>query len=806
MPGEFLGMHHRTALVLALVATLLLSSLALAPGMVRAAPTISSAPHPAGTDSIYPYANDGCGGTFSVGYACGGVSFTAVDPSDTYATVAIHDLNATRDGLSTTSASWNVSFATSDVNESFLNGIHYELPLTLQYGGWWNITITGALGGFASQTFYVNTYSVSMEASQPAVLAQHTTSVLYFVSQSVNDGPISSLTSLTLTAWYLTNTATHSALPGTPESLPLHPWGSFNVTVPSDASTSGEIVFTLYANLSAGSFDNSETGYLNLPVGYVGNPDVTLGTCASGCTSDSFADGTPVYVNIQATIFGNGADADASGLTATFQFLSGVSVVTPSGGYPHSMTTNATGGAEILFLASNSVFSTTTLNSVQVTLTDPLNTAASYGPTTVTFSVTNQTPAVAQLEVYLDSSQYYGGDTITANWQIGSSNATAAAGWTASAWWAWEDATESFLGSGNIGVTGTHGTFTLTAPLNYSGSITVYVEANNSTGYLDADRSAYVSTPAILLNSPTFFYSPGETVTVSVTTEGSVFANAVLYRTVTDDGGNLLQSGAFTGDQIQIPIPTVGTPSDIEVSVAAQDPVNGIVGQASLEIEEGNGFTIAAGVATVSNYIDGSFQPGQTISIHYQIGTVGPAVLSKEFTVSIYSYGNVLSSQGGEMSVTTLSSSGNIAYTIPSGTPAGDQLFEVEIEAVGCEDGCYAGTYFSVNVEPNPSALSYEIGAGSGLTVGWLILLLLIILVAIVLFLASRRRGRPMMMTPMTPVTPPGAEGSPASAYSPPSTTGSDSTSGGSISAWQESSTDRADATTPPLPNPPKSP
>ncbi|MCI4360423.1 MAG: hypothetical protein L3J91_01845, partial [Thermoplasmata archaeon] len=101
MPIDFLGMHHRTALALALAVTVVISSLALASGAVRAAPIVGApaAPHPAATDAISPVAYYGCGSTFSVGYSCGGVYFSAYDPSDTSAIVSLFDLNASRDGL-----------------------------------------------------------------------------------------------------------------------------------------------------------------------------------------------------------------------------------------------------------------------------------------------------------------------------------------------------------------------------------------------------------------------------------------------------------------------------------------------------------------------------------------------------------------------------------------------------------------------------------------------------------------------------------------------------------------------------------
>ncbi len=791
-------MHHRTAVAIALVVILVVSSLALASGAVRASPTRSApaAPHPAATDTIAAVAYYGCGSTFTVGYACGGIYFSAYDPSDTTAVVAIHDLNATRDGLNPTQVqSWNVSFASGPFNDSLTWNIHYELPLTLLLGGWWNITITGTTAGFASQSFYVHTYTVSMSPSEPVVLAQHMTRVLYFVDQTVNGAPTQNISSLTMTATYLTNTAVWAVLPGSPMNVGTAAWGLFNVSIPTDASTFGSIQFTLFANLSAGTTPNSEVGFLDLPVGYVGNPQLSLGTCPTGCNSNSFTDGTPVYVNVQAYIFGSTAVGSANGLTATFEFLSGVTAVTPTGSYPKTVTTNATGGAEIVFIATASatMFSTTTTNSVKVTLTDPRDAGASYGPTTATFTLSNQTPGTARLQVLLDSAQYFGGDTVTATWQLGGLNASITQGWTVSAWWAWADTTSTFIASGMIGSSNSQGTFSFVAPMNYSGRISVDVEAHNVSSSLDATRIATVTAPAIFLNTGSLYYAPGDTVTVSVTTSGSIFQNAQLYRTIVDSSGNVLQSGAFTGGQLSFPIPQIGAPTSVRVDVAAQDPVLGIVGQSSLTVYEGSGITVMAGVSTISNYADGSFQPGQSIQIHYAIAAVGVAVLPKVFTVEVYQYGLQLSSQSGAAIVSTSSASGDVPFTIPSGTPAGVQVFEVFVVASGCYTGCYAATVFSVSVQPNPSVLGYELGAGSGLTVGWFILFVLILLVAILFFWMFRQRGRPMMMKPVT-----------MSGTAPSSTSGGTTTSPGTggTDAWKES---QGGSSNPPLPNPPKS-
>ncbi|MCI4360422.1 MAG: hypothetical protein L3J91_01840, partial [Thermoplasmata archaeon] len=88
---------------------------------------------------------------------------------------------------------------TSVYNDSILWGGHYELPLTLAAGGWWNLTINGTVGGATYANFYVHTYDVSMTPTQNVVLAQHSTKILYFVSKTVNSAPMTNITSLTVT-------------------------------------------------------------------------------------------------------------------------------------------------------------------------------------------------------------------------------------------------------------------------------------------------------------------------------------------------------------------------------------------------------------------------------------------------------------------------------------------------------------------------------------------------------------------------------------------------------------------------------
>src|SRR5580692_7685940 len=96
---------------------------------------------------------------------------------------------------------------------------------------------------------------------------------------------------------------------------------------------------------------------------------------------------------------------------------------------------------------------------------------------------------------------------------------------------------------------------------------------------------------------------------------------------------------------------------------------------------------------------------------------------------------------------TTTSTSGTLTFTLPNDLPNGYSSVLVfaypTAMAATCSDPysqCSAASELTVNVQASPSALNYEVGAGSGLTVGWLILLVLILIVAIIGVVWIRRR------------------------------------------------------------------
>jgi hypothetical protein len=737
---------------LALVSIVLVSMFAALPGSGHAAPLRPQAPHPAATDYILP--TDAFGGldtNFSTGFANGFVYFQAFDPSgDTQATVQINDLNASRDGLTNPVKTFTPTFPGTPYNWSYHWGIFYKLPFSLARGGEWNITIAGAAGGFSATPFWVHVYEVSLIGGAPAYLPGHDGTILFNVLSTVTGGPFSAANSLAVTASYTNENGATTTIPS--KSLPASAQGTYKFTTPADAMRYSTITFAFFANIT-GSEPNSEMSTITLGVGDLRTPVVTLESCPSAsCATSSFATGAPVYVVVQAMIVSPFVTTPAAGETVTFRFLAGGTVINSvPGSPPLSLTTNASGGAAIVFQALDSVFSTTGVNTVQVTVTDSFNPqlTTQYN---ATFGVLPPTAGSAILQVTLDSGQYYSGDTVTATWEIGGPNANITEGWVPFGWWAWGG--NVLFANGNLSGPGTQGTFSFTVPANFGGTLMVVVEAHNATGATAADATAPVSSPSILLNPSEAYYLPGDAFQMHVATQGQAFNGATLWGSVSDAVGNNVWSGTISGGSVSLNVPKVGASDLYEFSVWAQSPTLGVFATARMTVYEASGYVLTAGVQTASNYVDGSFQPGQTISISYSLSAIGSSVLPKEFAITITPSTGFVSGHGTVV-VETTSASGSVQYTIPSNTPTGAQEFEAYVlfpVSGSCAFGC-ALTFFSVQVEANPPVLSYEIGSGSGLTVGWLVLLLVIAAVTIVLLLMIRHGRKPVMMAPHTDPT-----------------------------------------------------
>jgi hypothetical protein len=707
------------------------------------------APAPLATDFVFALNAAGAvPPAFLVGYTAGAVYFRAFDPSDSKAVVQINDQNASRDGLSNPVASWTVNIVGGSNNSTLWNGF-YLIPLTLKLGGQWNITIGGAVAGFSATKFQVLTYTLTAFNTAPAFLPGHSGNARYYANWTVNNAPYTRLTSLTATASYLTTAGTTLTLPGFPKTLPVSGWGNFSFTVPTNARTFTLIAITIFANTSAGTYPNSLRTTDNVPVAYISNPTVTLGSCPFGCAATTFTAGSPVYVGILAYLVAPGVGfVPAIGLQASLQFATGaVPFHNPGaiGNPPANITISENGQAAVLFVANVPPFSTTTFNGVTVTVRDLLIAQNTPGTTTADFTLTTSVPPPVQLTISLDHSQFYGGDTVTATWQLGGYPSSVPATWTVDGWWAWEQTTGVLIATGTAPPNATSASFSFTIPSSYVGTIAVVVSAHNATAGVQSKAFAGVSMPAILLTPSETAYLPGDGVTVSVVTQGQILSTAALYGTVEDPNGVFLFNGPVSNGQFSFSIPKVGAPAAVTITVSAQTSLNGVVSQATLTLSETSGFVLLLGIQTISNYADGSFQPGQTIQVQYTLVALGVATYPKQFTIVVSRAGSdFFGPQYGATIFQTTQPSGTIGYTIPSNTLSGTQ----DIPVVACLGGsptCPGGTFpafLSVFVEKNPSFLQYELGAGSGVTVGWAILLAAIVLLALVGFiLLWRRRG-----------------------------------------------------------------
>jgi hypothetical protein len=784
-------MRRGAALAIAVVAVLILSALLAVPTAVRAGPVSASGTHtesrPAATDSIFPTNQYGYYRTTFYLYASDddtNVYFDASDSVDGNVTVTINDYNATRDGL-TNPVAHLTAHIVGGVNDSWDSSTYLAIPLSVLYPGTWNLTIDGTTAGFYSTNFSVETYYVEADSNQSIVLPGHSVTTSYWVESELNESLWNHLSKVTVKGMYYTNATVPKwiALPGTPANLGTGDVGSFTWTVPANASTSEYVQLEFIANTTGWSV----SGYSYVYPAALLTPIVTLSTCADNCYSSTFDSGQTIVATATELMQSYDGRSPVSGVELKILYEAGKTVITPNGTPPTSLTTNANGQAQWLFSASTGTgqFSTSMLNYVSVRPIDPVLASNDGNFTNVSFSVLKTTTAAPGVQITFGSAQYYGGDTIFVNWTL-TGNATVTKGWVADLWYAEEYAEGEYYGytelpGGNL--TGVSGSFTLPAPLGFTGYIYVEVGISNATQESGGENYIDVSPPQVLLTSNDLEYQAGSTVSVTIVTLGSLSGDD-LVSLVTDSDGQVLLHGAVTGTTLSVTVPTTAPPDWIEWTVFALSSSGATITNATLYTDLIDGYGLTVGVGTQSSYTDGSYQPGNTIQVTYQITALGYATMPKAWTIEIWPENAWENSGGNVEDFETTATSGSVSYTIPSNTPNGIQQFWVEAYPSGGSGTYDVESSIAVDVQSNPSSLGLELGAGSGLTVGWIVLLVIIVVVAIVLFLAIRTATRPKVMSP--------TGGSPPPSSPPPQ-------------AWQESSSPDASSaggSTPPSQGP----
>ncbi|HLM91330.1 MAG TPA: hypothetical protein VK424_04680 [Thermoplasmata archaeon] len=792
----------RRILVLGLAVLLIVSTLmVLGTGGSRAqvAPLAppSAAPHPAAphpsVNSIQVETYEGNDVYYNDTYfASGGYNypgenilfFWVYDPTaDSRLNFTLSDPNASRDGVGSPAFTVNVPLNTTTHEYfSYLAGVSYTFPSSLAIGGTWVVNASAPLGGSAQYNITVATFGSDMSGSPrpyTGVLPGESITAAWQLYNLVNGAYATHVTNLALDGWYYSNGSYHNLFPGGIVNVSVSAAGDYTFTVPANASVTTYLYFDLWPTIiSNGKLAENESDEIWWGVGSV---DLQVeqeteynGVCPTGYDS-SYYSGSLVQVCATVGALWNDELYGVPNLPVSIHFWNGLSVVTPGGSPPTTLMSNSTGKVSFSYLATSPPLTSEYVypyeNYLNLSVTDPVATSptsdwSKWSNTSLYVDVNGATGGVA---VQLNQLEYYPGQTVTATWSLSSTNTAQTGTLTAVGWYAYNEQTDAFLAQGMISSTASTGTFNVALPTGFVGPFVVEVYAVNATTSFYGEAYGYSTTPRLFLNPSSTTFTPGSTVTITAEAYGDaaltgatityqVWASFDLGRNYGNYGivetGTVANNTAFT-----IAVPSSAAPGYYEVYGYLGSTASGIVASDELEIDQVWGYYVTLGVNTASSYSDGSYQPGQTLTVAFQITPYGNAPLPVLYTFYVDLNGAQIYDQ-----LSSASTSGTFQITIPSGQPSGIAFLELELDGTylsgnSCGSGyCYGETAITINA--HPSVLSMEVGGNSGITVGWLILLIVILVVAVVLALLIRRKKTPpssggaSTTTPMSPPAP----------------------------------------------------
>jgi len=789
--------------LLAVVLTALLTAsvlFALVPAQAHSAST-SAAAAPKETTGVQPAASITFGILNGYGYTTtdfypgevgwGSLYFSVTDTLDRAVNVTISDPNAARDGVPSPAFHYEATLnTTTSTFDSYTAHVGYSFPATLPYGGHWTVNFSAPKGGYVDQNVSLFVYYTDLSTSvgAGATLPAQPLSVFWSLYLGSNGaGFYTHATNVWITGSYRGNGTLQNFFPK--ERVALMPAsagrGEWNGTVPANATPDSLLHFEVYAitNVS-GQIVENESNNISVNVGAlsINNYGITPAPPNCGFAKDFyFTAGSLIASCILAGASYLGGFTPISGLPVHVAYWNGTAHVSPSGA-PTALATNASGEAAFTFLGTTPPFVVQSASPIY----DALNLSVSVPGASAHYTWTQWMNASWVLlagnlasgivQVSLDHTQYYEGVTATASWSIGSSNLTTTGPISATGWEV-TGPNSIVYEQGVLNTTAQKGTLTfpITAAM-VPNTIVVSVIAANATERFVGSAYATVLSPSLLLTPTSTYYTAGSTATVTAVLNGGGSAATIQYEVWAYWGSQtaVLSSGTVaSGSNIQVPISSTTPPLSIEVDAWATLGGQVLASDvADLQLEQG--YSILLGVTTASSYSDGSYQPGQTITLSYQVASIGGAALPQIVTFELIAVG-----YPNAYLIQNVGLSGTISFTIPSNAVQGSLVLELQARGALNAAPCFpVGSCMglaTLPINPNPSVLSLELGAGSGLTVGWLILVVLLIVVAVVvLLLMLRTRGgrRPTTSTPTStstlgpPAPPPSTE--PAAEWTPP--------------------------------------
>ncbi len=274
--------------------------------------------------------------------------------------------------------------------------------------------------------------------------------------------------------------------------------------------------------------------------------------------------------------------------------------------------------------------------------------------------------------------------------------------------------------------------FTYDIPENFEGDLDFSVTVYNADGDQGMDmENVIVHYAVLLLNAEPEQYDPEDTITAEYELISTLMNSPMFFYIVRDAGGLIVLEGEvsdpdMTGE-FEYEVPSVASGYYTFQIMANQDGVM-VTSTDICYLDSGYDIEI---------WVDNpSYNPGDRVTIHYEIKARGDMGLPDKF---VFSYGM---SNGPMYTWQSDSAKGSIFYEIPGGVNEGDVLLQAGVQD---GDGNYLGQAYEVlHIQEGANPLEWA-RLGDVPMISWILLLLIIILIIIMLM---RRPAAPAPAKP----------------------------------------------------------
>jgi hypothetical protein len=277
--------------------------------------------------------------------------------------------------------------------------------------------------------------------------------------------------------------------------------------------------------------------------------------------------------------------------------------------------------------------------------------------------------------------------------------------------------------------TSSDGQFMFTAPEDFEGILTVYVEVTDSDGY-KAYNFAYVDVARadLLLKSNMNEYLPGDTINVDYSVVGGEIIVAGFYYEVIDNHGNLTSRGSLTSSsgKFQFTVPKGDVPDSYTIYGYITDGNGMKITDSSVTIIRLKGFILTF---TLDK---NTYRPGETATLDYKITSVDGSALPDKFTL----YYGLLGGQTRE--IETSNAEGSLTLKVPDEAADGVGFFAIESDLPYGQYGDAAALQ-QADIRANPNPLAETVFGDLSLLE---LILLVLVIISLLFGIAGWRRGK----------------------------------------------------------------